>query len=196
MTAQVPDSVWLDGQEFVIAGVDGGRLFDPTDHQLRPAMISTACWRGYVCSYAVAAHQLVLDELVVGMESTIDGREVVTGARFLGGDAEQDDSQSCYVFRDLGWPVPFTGGLLLGDGFVESTYVHMGFHPAWKYERVVELVVEDGRVQSVRDRSDEVARIRRAIETGEREDPDGARGGIGWIQRTFKFDYTRTFGRS
>ncbi len=29
--------------------------------------------------------------------------------------------------------VPFTGALLLGERFITSTYVHMGFHPAWKF---------------------------------------------------------------
>jgi hypothetical protein len=196
VTAQVPDTVLLDGEQFAIAGVSGHGLFEPEEHHLRPAMISTACWRGYVCQYAVAGGRLVLDELHLGSGSEIDGQEIGPGTPLLGGSAARQGipDGGGYVYRNLGWPAPFTGGLLLGADFVRSTYVHMGFHPAWKFGRVIELLVERGSVQAAHDRSAVVAGRRRAIEAGELADPDGSPGGIDWIERTFTLDYTRTYG--
>ena len=41
----------------------------------------------------------------------------------------------------------------LADGFIQNLYVHMGFHPAWKYREVHELLFEDGRLLHAQDRS-------------------------------------------
>ena len=81
----------------------------------------------------------------------------------------------------------FTGTLLLGDGFIRELYVHMGFHPAWKYERVTRLELSDGLVTEAADESDQYARLRRA----RRKEPlqPGSRTGPGdiaaWIRDTF-----------
>ncbi len=88
--------------------------------------------------------------------------------------------------------VPFSGGLLLGQGFIRTTYVHMGFHPAWKFEKVAELLLEHGEVTSTLDRSAELAALRGRIGSGEEPDPDGPRGGVKWVERTFSLDYSRS----
>ncbi len=196
VTAQVPDTVWLDGEQLAIAGVSGHGLFDPAERGLKPAMFSTACWRGFVCTYAVDAGRLVLDALHLGAGSQIDGQDVAPGAPLLGGTAERLTiaAGGGYAYQNLGWPVPFTGGLLLGADFIRATYVHMGFHPAWKFERVMEILLDHGSVQAVHDRSAEVAGRRRVIESGAAGHPDGPRGGVDWIERTFTLDYGRTFG--
>ena len=57
----------------------------------------------------------------------------------------------------------YTGGLLIADGFIQDLYVHMGFHPAWKYTNVVELVFETGVLQNEFDRSERMAEIRQLL---------------------------------
>ncbi len=44
-----------------------------------------------------------------------------------------------------------------------SPYVHMGFHPAWKYKRVVELVFDAGVLKQEFDRSERMAEIREMV---------------------------------
>ena len=51
-------------------------------------------------------------------------------------------------------------GLLIAADFIRDLYVHMGFHPAWKYEVVLELIFEHGRLTREFERSDEMAEIR------------------------------------
>jgi hypothetical protein len=79
--------------------------------------------------------------------------------------------------------VPFSGGLLLGQGFIRTTYVHMGFHPAWKFEKVAELLLEHGGVTSTLDRSAELAPcagasavVRNPIQTGRAVASNGSSG--------------------
>jgi hypothetical protein len=195
VTAQISDCVILGGTEFAVAGVSGEGLFDPQANGLAPSMINTACWRGYVCWYAVGDDRLILDQLVLGGETTLDGEAIEPGASVLGQPAHPSQDgffAGCLQLRRLRMPVPFSGGLLLGEGFVSSTYVHMGFHPAWRYESVVELLAHEGRVTEIADRSAEMAAIRRRIAEGDQADPDGERGGPVWIERTFTLDYTRS----
>jgi hypothetical protein len=53
-------------------------------------------------------------------------------------------------------------------------YSNMGFHPAWKYEIVHELIFEDGRLTQETDWSEKMAHIRQQFEQEinyEGEDP-------------------------
>ncbi len=142
MTAQVPDFVLLQGVEFALAGVNDEGLFVAEAHGITPSMISTACWRGYICWYAVPNQGLILDRLVPGAASTPDDQDIEAGHQLLGRSAHRNEAgpfQGCLDLQDLALPVLFSGGLLLSTGFVASTYVHMGFHPAWRYESVAEF---------------------------------------------------------
>lgn len=193
MTAQMSDLVELDGTTFVVAGVVGGPLFDPPSLGIEPSMISTACWRGYVCSYSVADEELTLVELMLGPHSRVAESEISSTTTLQGRRARRNKSMGTYVFDGLSFRIPFTGGLLVGHGFIRDLYVHMGFHPAWKYEDVRELLFTDGHVDAVQDRSAEMAEARRMIESGAAKDPDGDRNLASWIERTFTLDYSRSF---
>ena len=76
------------------------------------------------------------------------------------------DPQACFTFSDnyhnVGLPLAFTGGLLLGRGFIRRHYEHMGFQAPWKFEKVTELIFTGGVLTSAHDRSSEMATIRDA----------------------------------
>lgn len=199
MTAQASDLLALDGEEYSLAGVSGTGLFEPAEHGIEPFMISTGCWRGFVCRYAVTGDRLVLDALYLGRGSKLGGEPVEPGMPLLGGVVANGPEGSwlsgTLTLERLARPVSFTGTLLAGRDFVQSTYVHMGYQPAWRFARVVELVVDAGTVTARHDRSADMARIRDGVQAGAVADPDGERGGPGWIARTFRLGYDRTFGR-
>ena len=102
------------------------------------------------------------------------------------------ERESCFVYEDLALPVSFTGGLLLGADFIEEMYVHMGFHPAYKYRRVVELSFAEGRLAEARDVSEAMARFREDIEGRPMQPGAGASFDEieAWIRQTFRQDYT------
>ena len=193
MTAQVSDRVELAGETFAVAGVSGHGLFDPAAHGIEPRMISTGCWRGFHCVYRVTGDELHLGELRLGRGSQLGGVPVEPGGVVLGVPAVLEGGE--LVLRFATHPVAYDGTLLLGADVVDWTYVHMGYAPAWRFARVVELVVVAGRVTEVRDRSAEMAAIREGVKAGARPDPDGDRSDVrGWIARTFRLGYERTFG--
>ena len=192
MTAQASDLLILDGVAFAIVGVNGGPLFDPSSEGIEPAMINTACWRGYICTYTTTDGHLLLSELELGYESTVNGEALTDESVVLGVKVGRSNFAP-FVLRGLSLPVPFSGGLLLGAGFIEALYVHMGFQAAWKYEKVVELLLTDGEVTDSVDRSAAVAELRSKIQAGTMSDPDGSKEDlVKWIDRTFTLDDSRS----
>lgn len=51
MTGQISDSITWQRKQYTLVGIDGGELFDPTQHGMAPVMWHTACYRGFVCRY-------------------------------------------------------------------------------------------------------------------------------------------------
>lgn len=186
MTAQASDSFRWTGETWQLT--DGASLFDPTSVGLTPRMLSTANWRGYTCEYAVQDDRLVLSTLRVGLADEDIARAGGDGPLVNGRAASKRIGIESW-YEDLALPLPFSGTLTLGRDFIQELYVHMGFHPAWKFRTVAELRFRDGLLESSEDVSDRYA-TQRAAAGG--HGPGGASGGGGpleqiraWIRRTF-----------
>ncbi|HEX7167479.1 MAG TPA: hypothetical protein VF230_10910 [Acidimicrobiales bacterium] len=193
MTAQVPDGFVLDGEELSLVGVNGSPLFHPFDHGMLPTAVHTACWRGFIATYGVRDGRLVVTKVVTRLMDGVNGEHTVESAPALFGVRPVvDEKLAALRYDDLDGPVPFTGGLLLGAGFIGGLYVHMGFHPAWKYERVLEVLAESGNVTAVHDRSDAMAVVRDEILAGKRPEPDGRAEASARLERMFSLDYDRS----
>jgi hypothetical protein len=161
MTAQISEQVGYRGKRHSIAGVNGSGLFDPSEHGIQPVTISTACWRGYHCTYEVAEGSLLLTSVTVGLDEEHRAlAERGEGPRLFGKVPRRYPVRG-HVYDGLREVMPFTGGLLLADGFIRELYVHMGFHPAWKFREVHELLFERGKVVKEADRSPRDGRVPR-----------------------------------
>ena len=73
-------------------------------------------------------------------------------------------------YKGLKYHLEYTGGLLLADGFIAALYVHMGFHPAWKYRHVLELIFANGVLKQEFDRSERMAELRQQTVDSHPED--------------------------
>ncbi len=158
MTAQRSDLFIYEGREFQIAGVSGQGLFNPLDHGIRTWPCTTALWRGFHCKYALSKNKLILKELEIcheGDPPSIFGVSLV--------EPERTTSRRA-VFQDLAWPLAYEGGMLLGAEFIRQLYVHMGFHPPWKYRKVMELIFKEGVLIETHDRSEQMAQVRERMQ--------------------------------
>jgi hypothetical protein len=165
MTAQINDTFHYREREYAVAGISEGELFDPALLELNPRGVCTACYRGYMAEFAVSNTRLVLRTLQVNLlnpsELTAEVGPTFCGVKPTTSLDEFEMFNNSY--EGLNYHLEYTGGLLLGDGFIEDLYVHMGFHPAWKYEAVVELVFDAGILMAEYDRSDQMAEFRRGM---------------------------------
>ena len=185
MTAQRPEVVYLSNCRYALCGVNGIGLFDPREEGFDPVALSSACWRGFVSTYRVRRGVLYLDCVGIGLDP--ESWETGSSApELFGAKASKDDDRGFAVFEDLEHEVGFTGGLLLGRGFIEELYVHMGFHPAYKFRDVVELRFEDGQLVERLDRSEQMEALRNERGRGEW---DGSKSLPEWIDDCFRLDY-------
>ena len=196
MTAQIPDLCLYDDVEYSLAGISDGTLFDPSLLGLEPVSNCTACWRGYQAVFSLVDAQLVLGSLHVTLcepEGHFVRKEgpTIHGVLPTGPTEPHDLFNNHYV--DLNYPLDYTGGLLLARGFLRELYVHMGFHPAWKYTEVVELIFENGVLLQRFDRSERMAEIRQRIlesaKAGKRAGPRTLLGVRKFIKRSFDRTY-------
>ncbi len=166
MTAQIDDTFQYHSAEYSVAGISKDKLFDPAIFKLKPMAASTACWRGYQAVFGISDSHLILDALYVNLCKEGEGFQrkqgpVINGIKPITSRGKHDFFNNHY--KGLNYRLEYTGGLLLADGFIQDLYVHMGFHPAWKYNTVMELIFENGILTGEFDRSERMAEIRQMI---------------------------------
>ncbi|BCB74243.1 hypothetical protein GCM10022251_09620 [Phytohabitans flavus] len=180
MSGQAPDEVLFEASWWAVTAVDGAGLFDPTAHGLDPRPKGTACYRGYVCRYALVDGRLALRELELGSQDE--------PPRLAGVEPGRDDDWLGWRYQELDVPVAFTGRLLVGDGDTDGPYLNMGFLPAWMYAEVRDLTFQAGTLVDAADRSAELAAVRADFaETAAR--PPAGEASRDWISRTFSLTY-------
>lgn len=213
MTAQMSDRFFHQGEWYDLAGVNGKGLFEPSDYGMEPEVTCTACWRGYIAGYELRDAQLLLKILLINAartssDETEEGKPPAEFSFRFSPNLEiirprdahaapppplgkvqqprENEGMFRYAYEDVDLPLKFTGGILIAKDFISDLYVHMGFHPAWKYKCVHELEFEDGRLTRQTDVSERLAQARQKL----REDPSIMRGfGQDWIEKCFSRDY-------
>lgn len=90
--------------------------------------MTTACWRGYVCSYCIKNKTLYLEDLHISLLSE---------PMPLGGSLDYENPEL---------PIQYNGELLLCSGFISERYVHMGFQSPSAFRTVFHLTFRDGKL--------------------------------------------------
>src|SRR5262245_44365212 len=140
MTAQMHDRVNYQAQQYNLVGVNGSELFNPETFGFKPTGRVTNCWRGFVCHYILLDNTLMLNKLDVSYGQL--GRTKFSPKRCPEINnmtpiyTEDRNAHFNNVYESLNLKIEFTGGILISDGFINDLYVHMGFHPGWKYRTV------------------------------------------------------------
>jgi hypothetical protein len=185
MTAQFDDTVHFRGNDYGLAGISGGGLFEPTEHGLRPTASCSACWRGFVCGYLVDDNQLWLNNLSINLRPPLP-----TILNTPPSPPKAEHVLFSGEYKNIRHKLPFSGGLLIARDFVQELYVHMGFHPAWKYRTVFELLIHEGQVLEIHDRSQAMRELReRLVHPREEVEPRSQADIATWVARCFSRKY-------
>ncbi len=199
MTAQINDGFRYRNKEYSLAGISEGELFDPAVFDLKPTWSCTACYRGYRVTYSILNSHLIISDLHINLVEDDKGRKRQQGPTINGVTAVEPGKKLGFFFNntyaDLNLHMEYSGGLLIADGFIRELYVHMGFHSAWKYETVFELIFENGILVEECDRSKKMAELRQQILESRRDADSGVmptKSEIqSFIERAFDRKYTR-----
>jgi hypothetical protein len=195
MTAQASDKFIFNGREYAVVGIHNSKyanlpgaktdvLFSPHEFDLKPIGVMSACWRGYICEYGIQDNKLVVENLRVWLEKP--GHKINGVTPIL-----HREGSRLYIYKGLNENLDFTGGVLIADDFIKELYVHMGFHPAWKFREVVELIFDRGEIVDTRDVSEQMEKIRnemvhKPLQPGLEEGEERIKS---WIESTFSLDY-------
>ena len=157
MTAQIGDIYKYGKKEYRIVAMSAGMPFNPKYYGLEPHPSSTACYRGYWCEYSVDDEKLVLKNMYMfnmddnypplnGIEVAPQEYEECWGSK-PGMKGIQKITVPAYMghraYKELNMLIPYTGKILLGDGFMHEYYIHMGFQRAWAYKKLIEFVFDE-----------------------------------------------------
>lgn len=164
MTQQVSDTVNFGGKWYSLADSDGSPLFHPKQIGIKTMMISTACVRGFYCAYEIRNSQFFLDRLNFGTPpEDKDFLLAGIGPRVFGQIPVWRDYYHALLVENISELIPFSGGLVLVSDFVEDFYIRGRHRPSYTFGDVRELILKDGVVQEVHDRSEQAARCRASL---------------------------------
>lgn len=173
MTAQIPDTVIYEDQEYALIGVKGENLPTPATFGIVVSgMWSTDCYRGYVATYLCNDEGLFLEHLHMGRVedwTPINGVEAETvyreGYRYSPKHKEGKPSrwEDGKIYRNLRAPSYFSGGVLIARDFIPELYVHMGHGKPYQYQQVHELLFHEGTFTKHIDHSDKTKEVRDKI---------------------------------
>ena len=184
MTAQVPDKIELDGTLFELVAIQNPWPFDPKAEGFTPVMPHTACWRGFVCSYAVKNDELRLERLRIGLAG--DPPEW-RGVKPQKGEFWKIDRMWDYV---VSLPIAYSGGVIAAAGFIREFYVHMGFQGPHAFKRVKELIFDSGKLIESVDHSQKMAETRERIEAmGKNPNPRSSEEIRQFVESAFSLSY-------
>lgn len=194
MTAQISDAVDCDGEIFSISGISNQGLFHPSTYNVTTYPYSSVCWRGFCCLYSIRNDLLVLDELEISFDPNVHpipeavalfGKTPTAKADFI------FDLRHKYV--ELNHHVPFTGEIVLARDFIPEMYEHMGFHPAWKYKKVIKCRFHEGKLINKDDISSLVAESRATL--AEVDKVEKATSVNRWIKKAFSLTFSLPFSQ-
>lgn len=208
MTAQIQDCYKHKRKKYDLVALSKDIGFDPRDYGMEPHMSSTACWRGYWCDYEITDSQLLLKNLYLfNSEDKYPPIMGVSPSPVTYHDAKcyymKDGKSVCEVkqypdhdghrlYKNINMSLPYTGKILLGSGFIQDYYIHMGYQRSWAYKKLMEFVLENGDVKQINDLSETAKLQRKAVDRGESL-PSTKPGSAGDIERfvtdSFSLDY-------
>lgn len=170
MSEQITDPFFWNDEEWVfIAAEEVYDLFDPEKYGLNPTDISTDCWKGFIIQFSVKNNCLFFDNLWVNCDDkkypSINGVKakyipyIIENSfferifMFLKSKYSKYSEYSGYHFyENISKRLYYSGTIVIGQGFMEE-YHERAFTGPHMYERVYELVFENGELKSFSDKS-------------------------------------------
>lgn len=148
MTAQTADMVIFKGEQYALVGIEGDRLATPEKYGMEPESISTGCRRGFYATYELLEDGLYLKEMTL--------REKHGNYCPIGGvEPTKERYQSTY--HNLNEWISFSGKIRLAKDFIREYYIHMGFQKPSAFETVFDITLQNSRITSIKDRSQDMA---------------------------------------
>lgn len=162
MTAQVGDRFIYKGDDYSIVAISEPIRFNPLDYGIKPVACCTACWNGYWCDYHISAEGIILENLYINAKDDYYPEINNVSPQIEG--KKSFEYMGHHLYRNLNIFMEYTGKILIGKGFINKYYIHMGYQRAWAYEVLEELVFDNGKLVRTVDHSEMAKKLRKELE--------------------------------
>jgi hypothetical protein len=167
MTAQIQDTISIEHQLYWLARSSHREgLFNPTDYGISPVPSSSACNRGFYCSYIISDRQLLVMDvnLTPNMSDRLKFKHQRIDAILCGKSPCVSDPNSYrWQYRELSYPISYTGGLLVCNKMNHELNVIPGFPSIYLAGKVYEAIFDLGNLIQIVDHSEKIAEIRNSL---------------------------------
>ncbi len=164
MTMQKTDILLFNDAEYHVSDSTRTYLFEPKDYGLNPYTCVTSCYRGWKARYAIS-ERLRLQDLWVSHDAghpvknrKPNGPEIEGVLPQESTDSDDLKSFNCY-YPQINIDLGFSGAIIIGKNSLKLRARHL---PFWVFEQVFELVVEQGKLISAKDKSYLAERVRQS----------------------------------
>jgi len=167
----------------------------------KPTEFSTACWRGYIATYAIYKNNLVLKNLYTNNGSDLKNEaprlnnklpKISINEKWVSEETRRNRKE--FTYKNINLPVLYTGSIIITKDFILNRYIHMGFQSPFSYEIVIQLTFKNGKLISSKDLSDIAKSIReKNIKLSENNDDDEnyISNMLNWINDCFDISYNK-----
>ncbi|MDE7422751.1 MAG: hypothetical protein K2N51_03530 [Lachnospiraceae bacterium] len=162
MTAQVGDRFIYKGDNYSIVAISNPIQFNPLDYGINPVACCSACWNGYWCDYHISMKGIMLQNLYINSEN--DYYPEINNVNPEKEDKKSFQYMGHHLYRNINIFMEYTGKILIGKGFINKYYIHMGYQRAWAYEVLEELVFDNGKLVKTVDHSEMAKKLRKELE--------------------------------
>ncbi len=181
MTAQISDKFEYKGKKYSLAALSAPIPFAPEQYGLKPQGCCTALYRGFWCEYKITDEALILDNLHISNRKWRYPKLNGVSASW------SKDDMGCRTYKGVNLTIPFSGKILLGEGFIHKYYIHMGYQRPYAYKELIEFEFEKGVLQKTTDCSKIAAKMRDGTYGLDMADRLGDIAGF--IDDSFSLDY-------
>jgi len=143
MTAQIEDTLLLEGDTYTLIACSGGEPVHPRLFLMSPIALHGACTRGWYCAFELDDTHLVLRALTLRCG---DGRYLP----IAGVEPRIDQRARSASYEGLAVRIRYSGRLRVGLGAVQPR----GARRPTGYRSVLDVDLVDGRVDRIIDRGD------------------------------------------
>ena len=191
MTGQINDKFNYKGTNYDISAIEfPKKFFEISTLGLAPSPCNTACWRGFKADFAINDNK----HLVLVHLSTNKGSLEKSAVPKINGKAPISRTDSfgfSLHYKDVNLPLPYSGGVLITNGFIRERYIHMGFQSPLSYKLVIELKFENGLFVSETDLSEKIQSQRE--KTRDLTEEEKLRNLPKWIDKQFDLSYNKLY---
>ncbi|WP_299901332.1 hypothetical protein [uncultured Aquimarina sp.] len=192
MTAQISDHIIYQGEIYDLTGYTEEIPFFVESFGLNPVGKTTACWRGFQRTFIIDKDQLLIQGVDINLKKENSKKSPLPSINGVTPNTKVRRPKSFFFnteYEGLNYLIEYSGSLLIGKDFIRNLYVHMGFHPAWKYEKVLEFEFNHGVLVKIEDLSKKMKGIRAELQENENSMKDI--NTHDWIESTFNQKYKK-----